>query len=254
MNIFGQEVGQDRQPVVAGSFYPSAAGKIKSDLSGYFLSCPKPAPGVVVRAVIVPHAGYVYSGHTAAAAFAAIPPDAEIENIFLIGASHRYAFEGAAVFSSGNMVTPLGTVTVNKEIGKELVKGSRWFITRDDAHRPEHSLEVQLPFIQYHFTKSIKVVPILIGTQNRSILKSIADGLEPWFNERNLFIISSDFSHYPSYDDACKADKLMSDAILTGDPQRFIMTKNSVESSGTENLATAMCGWTAISYRRSRRT
>ncbi|MCI0522677.1 MAG: AmmeMemoRadiSam system protein B, partial [Bacteroidales bacterium] len=245
MNIFGQEVGHDRQPVVAGSFYPSGSEKIKSDLAGYFLSCPKPAAGVRVRAIIVPHAGYVYSGHTAAAGFAAVPPDAEIENIFLIGASHRFAFEGAAVFASGNMATPLGTVTVNKDIGNQLLKGSRWFITRDDAHRPEHSLEVQLPFIQYHFRKSVKVVPILIGTHNTSVLKSVAAGLKPWFNERNLFVISSDFSHYPSYSDACKADKLTSDAILTGDPNSFIRTINSVEASGIENLATAMCGWSA---------
>ena len=245
MNIFGQEAGHDRQPVVAGSFYPSGSDKIKSDLSGYFLSCPRPVPGVRVRAIIVPHAGYVYSGHTAAAGFAAVPPDAEIDNIFLIGASHRYAFDGAAVFTSGNMITPLGTVPVNKEIGNKLVKGSRWFITRDDAHRPEHSLEVQLPLIQYHFKKSIKVVPILIGTHDTSVLKSVAAGLEPWFNERNLFVISSDFSHYPSYSDACKADRLTSDAILTGDPGRFIKTINSVEASGMENLATAMCGWSA---------
>jgi len=245
MNIFGQEAGHDRQPVVAGSFYPSGSDKIKSDLSGYFQSCPRPVPGVRVRAIIVPHAGYVYSGHTAAAGFAAVPPDAEIDNIFLIGASHRYAFDGAAVFTSGNMMTPLGTVPVNKEIGNKLVKGSRWFITRDDAHRPEHSLEVQLPLIQYHFKKSIKVVPILIGTHDTSVLKSVAAGLEPWFNERNLFVISSDFSHYPSYSDACKADRLTSDAILTGDPGRFIKTINSVEASGIENLATAMCGWSA---------
>ena len=83
--------------------------------------------------------------------------DAEYDNIFLIGVSHRYAFDGAAVFTSGNMVTPLGTVPVNREMGDELVKGnSKWFIERDDAHRPEHSLEVQLPFIQYHFKKSIQ--------------------------------------------------------------------------------------------------
>jgi hypothetical protein len=245
MNIFGQEAGHDRQPVVAGSFYPSGSDKIKSDLSGYFQSCPGPVSGVRVRAVIVPHAGYVYSGHTAAAGFAAVPPDAEIDNIFLIGASHRYAFEGAAVFTSGNMITPLGTVPVNKEIGNKLVKGSRWFITRDDAHRPEHSLEVQLPFIQFHFRKSITVVPILIGTHDTSVLKSVAAGLKPWFNERNLFVISSDFSHYPSYSDACKADRLTSDAILTGDPDRFLRTINSVEASGIENLATAMCGWSA---------
>src|SRR5690606_38577762 len=88
-------------------------------------------------------------------------------------------------------------------------------------------------------------IPILIGTRNTSVLKGIASGLQPWFNERNLFIISSDFSHYPSYDDARRVDRLASDAIIIGDPDLFLRTIRNIESSGTDNLATAMCGWPA---------
>jgi AmmeMemoRadiSam system protein B/AmmeMemoRadiSam system protein A len=245
MNIYGQGSGNDRQPAVAGSFYPSGNEKLKSELAGYFSSFSKPKPGTKVRAVIVPHAGYVYSGHTAAAGFAAIPADAVYDNIFLIGASHRFAFDGAAVFDSGNMITPLGTVRVNRQLGRELTDKNRWFIERDDVHRPEHSLEVQLPFIQYHFTHQPEVVPILIGTRNLTVLKSVADALRPYFNDHNLFVISSDFSHYPAYDDARRVDKLTSDAIITGDPDKFLKTVRSVEASGIDNLATAMCGWPA---------
>jgi AmmeMemoRadiSam system protein B/AmmeMemoRadiSam system protein A len=245
MNIYGQVSGHDRQPAVAGSFYPSGSEKLKSDLAGYFGSFGKPKPGTIVRAIIVPHAGYVYSGHTAAAGFAAIPSDAVYDNVFLIGASHRYAFEGAAVFDSGDMITPLGTVKVNRQLGRELVDDDKWFIERDDVHRPEHSLEVELPFIQYHLTHQPEVVPILIGTRNTAVLKAVADALRPYFNERNLFVISSDFSHYPAYDDARRADKLTSDAIITGDPDKFLKTVRSVEASGIDNLATAMCGWPA---------
>jgi AmmeMemoRadiSam system protein B len=153
MNIYGQGSGHDRQPAVAGSFYPSGSEKLKSELAGYFSSFDKPRPGIIVRAIIVPHAGYVYSGRTAAAGFAAIPSDATYDNVFLIGASHRYAFEGAVVFSSGNMITPLGTVKVNRQLGKELTDNNKWLIERDDVHVSEHSLEVQLPFIQYHITR-----------------------------------------------------------------------------------------------------
>lgn len=243
MNIFGQ--GRDRQPAVAGSFYPSVSDRLRNELAGYFGGAGEPKPGTQVVALLVPHAGYVYSGRTAAQGFAAVPADAIYDNIFLIGVSHRYAFEGAAVFSSGNMITPLGTMQVSREIGEKLKSTNRWFIEKDEAHGPEHSLEVQLPFIQYHFKVTPKIVPILIGTRNTTVLKAVASGLQPWFNDRNLFIISSDFSHYPSYEDACRVDRLASDAIVRGDPEGFLKTIRSIEASGTGNLATAMCGWPA---------
>ena len=243
MNIFGQ--GRDRQPAVAGSFYPSGSDKLRNELAGYFEGAGEPKPGTQVVALLVPHAGYVYSGRTAAQGFAAVPSGVNYDNIFLIGVSHRYAFEGAAVFTSGNMITPLGTVQVSREIGEKLKSTNKWFIEKDEAHGPEHSLEVQLPFIQYHFEKIPRIVPILIGTRNTTVLKAVASGLQPWFNDRNLFIISSDFSHYPSYEDASRVDRLASDAIVRGDPEGFLKTIRSIEASGTGNLATAMCGWPA---------
>ena len=243
MNIFGQ--GRDRHPAVAGSFYPSSSDRLRNELGGYFNNAGEPKPGARVVALLVPHAGYVYSGRTAAQGFAAVPAEAIYDNIFLIGVSHRYAFEGAAVFTSGNMVTPLGTMQVNREIGQKLESTNKWFIEKDEAHGPEHSLEVQLPFIQYHFKNIPMIVPILIGTRNTTVLKAVASGLQPWFNDRNLFIISSDFSHYPSYEDACRVDRLASDAIVRGDPEGFLKTIRSIEASGTGNLATAMCGWPA---------
>ena len=243
MNIFGQ--GHDRQPVVAGSFYPSGSDKLRSDLTAYFAEAGEPVSGERVRAVIVPHAGYVFSGGTAAAGFAAVPSDAEYDNIFLIGVSHRYGFEGASVFTSGDLLTPLGKVPVNKELGDKLKSTNRWFIEKDEAHGPEHSLEVELPFIQFHLRNTPRVVPILIGTRNLTVLKGIAAGLKPWFNDRNLFVISSDFSHYPSYKDAVRVDRMTSDAIIRGDPENFLRTVRNIESSGIDNLATAMCGWPA---------
>lgn len=245
MSINGQQAGKDRQPAVAGSFYPSGSEKLRSDLQELFGKCNGPVPGTTVRAIIVPHAGYVYSGHTAAAAFSAIPADAEYDNIFLIGASHRFAFEGAAVFTSGDMVTPLGKVPVNRQTGEKLIDESRYFFTRDDAHNPEHSLEVELPFIQYHFKKTPSVIPILIGTRDKNILISLASSLKPYFTANNLFVISSDFSHYPSYSDAVKTDRKTSDAIVSGDPDALMKAVKNAETSGVEGLATAMCGWTA---------
>ncbi|HUW91521.1 MAG TPA: AmmeMemoRadiSam system protein B [Bacteroidales bacterium] len=245
MSINGQRAGNDRQPAVAGSFYPSGSEMLRSDLQEFFSTCKGPSAGTRVRAIIVPHAGYVFSGHTAAAAFAAIPSDAEYDNIFLIGASHRFAFEGAAVFTSGDMITPLGTVAVNRTAGEKLINESNMFFTKDDAHKTEHSLEVELPFIQYHLKKTPSVIPILIGTRNRDILISLASSLKPYFNKKNLFVISSDFSHYPSYSDAVKIDRQTSNSIVSGDPDALMKAVKSSEDSGIKGLATAMCGWTA---------
>lgn len=245
MGIFGQEASYDRKPAVAGSFYPSDPGKLKNELTSWFSSLNAPDKSVRVRAIIAPHAGYVYSGHTAAAAFAAVSNEAEYDNIFLIGCSHRYSYEGAAPYTGGNMLTPLGTVIVNRELGRELINDSRWFLDRDDVHMAEHSLEVQLPFIQFHLNRNIKVIPILLGTHNLTVLKGITESLKPYFNDRNLFIISSDFSHYPSYNDAVKTDRTTSDAIINGDPDKFVRSIKKSESEGTANLATAMCSWPA---------
>ncbi|MFZ2287056.1 MAG: AmmeMemoRadiSam system protein B [Bacteroidales bacterium] len=243
MDIFGQ--GRDRQPAVAGSFYPSGSTQLRNELASYFAGASSTQQGAQVMALLVPHAGYIYSGRTAAQGFATVSADAVYDNIFLIGVSHRFAFEGAAVFTSGNLVTPLGTIQVNREIGEKLRSTNKWFIEKDEAHGPEHSLEVQLPFIQYYFKNTPSIVPILIGTRNTGVLKAVASGLQPWFNDRNLFIISSDFSHYPSYEDARRVDRLTSDAIVRGDPDSFVKTIRSIEAGGTDNLATAMCGWPA---------
>lgn len=245
MTTYGQDSMAVRLPAVAGSFYPADANELKREVLGFLASSKKICKDGTVRAIIVPHAGYIFSGPTAGAGFKYIPEDAGYDNIFLIGTSHHFAFDGAAVYTSGDFLTPLGRVEVNKEIGKKLKENCSYFITRDDVHNPEHSLEVQLPFIQCHFKREIPIVPILIGTGNTMILKTIADALQPYFNEKNLFIISSDFSHYPSYEDACRIDKITMEAIIKGDPDNFLRTIRSLESEGTKGLATAMCGWSS---------
>jgi MEMO1 family protein len=245
MVSYGQDKNNVREPAAAGRFYPANGEVLKKEVMTYLASFKGPDKGVLTRAIIVPHAGYIFSGHTAAAAFASIPADADYDNIFIIGTSHRYSYEGAAVYCSGDFLTPLGTVQVNKEIGQKLIESSVYLFSKDDAHMQEHSLEVQLPFIQCHFNKDIPIVPILVGTGNPLAIKAIAKALQPWFTSRNLFVISSDFSHYPSYEDACRVDKLTMESILSGNPDTFMKTIKEVQSEGTDGLATAMCGWSS---------
>ncbi len=114
-------------------------------------------------------------------------------------------------------------MTVNKEIANSLKK-EKLFDFPVNAHLQEHSLEVQMPFIQYYFKNTAQIVPIIIATNNVEKIKKIAEILKPWFTSENLFIISSDFSHYPSYKTANEVDKNTANAIVSGDPGKFLDT------------------------------
>jgi AmmeMemoRadiSam system protein A/AmmeMemoRadiSam system protein B len=153
------------------------------------------------------------------------------------------AFEGASVYNTGDFITPLGKATVNREIGDKL-KTNRVFNYPVDAHRQEHSIEVQVPLIQYYYSNPQKIVPIIIGSNNSSTIRNIAEALKPWFTPDNLFVISSDFSHYPSYEDAVKYDNLTATALMSGDPAIFLAAVNR-NTETIPGMETRMCGWTS---------
>ncbi|HEX2969217.1 MAG TPA: AmmeMemoRadiSam system protein B [Bacteroidales bacterium] len=235
----------DRQPVAAGRFYSADKTTLKNDLEGFFRECKKSDGDNVVRAIIVPHAGYVFSGKTAASAYYSIPSDATFNNIFIIGSSHVMSFDGASVYNIGDYITPLGKVAVNRELADKLIKDNNVFNYPVTAHIQEHSIEVQIPFIQYHFKHQAKIVPIIIGTQKEGTLRKIAEALKPYFTKENLFIISSDFSHYPGYRDAVEADKRTALGIMTGKPSLFLNSLEQNEQKHFKGLVTSMCGWTS---------
>jgi AmmeMemoRadiSam system protein B/AmmeMemoRadiSam system protein A len=244
METFSQSRSSDRQPYAAGHFYSADKDTLTKDLTQLFESCVKSSSHPTVRAIICPHAGYVYSGKVAASAYSVIDRNTVYKNIFIIGSSHVMAFEGASVYYTGDYITPLGKLTVNKEIANSLKK-EKLFDFPVNAHLQEHSLEVQMPFIQYYFKNIPPVIPIIIATNNVNSIKKIAEILRPWFTPENLFIISSDFSHYPSYKTANEVDNSTANAIISGDPKKFmdILKKNSYVND--PGLATSMCGWTS---------
>ncbi|OGV91661.1 MAG: hypothetical protein A3J88_05380, partial [Melioribacter sp. RIFOXYB12_FULL_38_5] len=236
---------KNRKAAFAGQFYPAGADELKRDLKEYFaLSIVKPDGKTM--AVISPHAGYVFSGQVAANAFSAINPDKSFKRIFVITSSHRISFEGASVYCDGNYETPLGEVEVDTAFASQLCHESDVFTNRTDAHISEHSLEVQLPFLQHHLKTPIKIVPIIIGTQNTETCKKIAKILKPYFCEENLFVISTDFSHYPEYNAAIDADKTVATSLVFNDPKRFRDSLSMVESKGSSGLVTGMCGWASV--------
>jgi MEMO1 family protein len=232
----------DRPPAVAGQFYPSSATDLRSMLAEFFSHATLLKDLGPVQALVVPHAGYVYSGQVAAAGFVQLDPQREIQNVFVIGVSHHEAFEGAAVFVSGSFVTPLGRVPVNTEIGRSLLGNEALFMENDRAHAVEHSLEVQIPFLQYRMKKPFKLVPILLGTAEPGVCKRLAQVLQKYFTEDNVFIFSTDLSHYPAYEEAVSIDKRTIDAVVSGSADELLRTVAANERMGSRELLTSMCG------------
>jgi MEMO1 family protein len=248
MSIFfgSSSQGQvDRKPAVAGQFYSADPIMLRADLSTLFAAAvPKQANDVV--ALISPHAGYVFSGEVAASAYNQLDPDKKFDIVFILASSHRMSFEGASIYNKGDYITPLGTLEVNLDIANKLISENPVFSSKTEPHVHEHSLEVQLPFLQYHLKNDFKIIPIILGTQSASVSEKIAKALKPYLGGNNLFVISSDFSHYPEYEDACKVDKATADAILLNSPDELLKTLDKNEEKEIDNLATSLCGWTSV--------
>ncbi len=246
--IMSKETQKTRKPAVAGSFYPASAKEIKSMLGGWLHPSGNDAL-TPPRAIIVPHAGYVFSGEVAASAYNRIPPGHQYKRVFLLGPSHRAGFAGASVDTVYSFAeTPLGKVPIDISLGKRLISEGKGAFTfwSEAAHDGEHCLEVQLPFLQMVFGDVPPIVPIVIGTERLSVIQNIAKALEPYFNEDNLFIISSDFSHYPSYEDARSSDLYLAETITTGGLEEFLKALRQIDKQDFPGQGTAACGACAI--------
>jgi len=234
----------NRKPAVAGQFYSANPDTLKKDLDTLF-SKAKPKQIENLRAIISPHAGYVYSGIVAASSYNQIDTTINYQNIFIIGTSHQLYLKGASVYNKGNYETPFREVEVNIDIANNLINNNPVFEFNNNAHKNEHSNEVQIPFLQYKLKNNFKIVPIIIGTNSVDSIKAIAKALKPYFTNENLFVISTDFSHYPDYEDAGENDKNTAESIITNSPDVFLKTINDNKYKNIANLATSICGWSA---------
>jgi len=256
--------GQSATPVVrpatqANRFYTGDARELSEEVDSFLALHRDDTKYSNVAALIVPHAGYYFSGNVAASAYMAIDTKKQYKRIFLLGPSHHEWLDGASVNTEADYyATPLGNVKVDHETAMKLTTtdctDDTDFFYRPEAHDREHCLEVQLPFLQRFFTfysslstqEMPPIVPIVISTNDYDKLKRIAEVLKPYFTDENLFVISSDFSHYPSYEDAYEVDAKTGKAIETGDVEEFIATINANARSGKRNLHTSACGEFAI--------
>jgi len=198
----------NRQPAVAGTFYPAEPQQLHLLIDQY-LSDAETAPKVP-KAMIVPHAGYIYSGPVAAIAYARlIKAHDQITRVVLIGPSHRVGFYGLAVTSAQNFITPLGSIEVDQQAVRMIAK-LPFVDYREQAHALEHSLEVHLPFLQ-ETLDDFKIVPIVTGDAPVEQASQVLELL--WGGEETLIVISSDLSHYHDYATCQKLDKATSAAI-----------------------------------------
>ena len=244
----------NRMPVVrpatqANRFYTGDAKKLSEEVDSLLALHRDAAVYNDLTALIVPHAGYYFSGNVAATAYMTLLKDKVYKRIFLLGPSHHEWLDRASVNTEADYyATPLGQVEVDHETALALTSADSVFRYEPKAHDREHCLEVQLPFLQRRYGEDSvpPIVPVIISTNDFQKLKRIADVLKPYLTEENLFIVSSDFSHYPSYEDARKMDARTGKAVESGDVSRFIAVLEENARSGVPGLATSACGEQAI--------
>ena len=256
LRVGGQSSGMPtiRPATQANRFYTGDARELSEEVDSLLARHAGDKQYADLAAVIVPHAGYYFSGNVAAVAYMSIPAGKEYKRIFLLGPSHHEWLDGASVNTEFDYYsTPLGNVKVDVETARKLTEADSVFSYQHKAHDREHCLEVQLPFLQRRFNGDCKspqtvppIVPVIISTNDFSKLKRIAEVLKPYLTEDNLFVISSDFSHYPTYEDAYKVDSRTGKAVESGEVERFIAALEENARSGIRNLATSACGELAI--------
>jgi len=221
-----------REPAVAGSFYESSKKNLMNQIEWCFTH--KLGPGVLPKisesftgkliGVIVPHAGYIYSGPIAAWAYKVIAENGKPDSFIIIGPNHSGMGSPLAIMRKGLWRTPLGYAKVDSELGDALL--SSLDILEDDytAHLNEHSIEVQLPFLQYLFGE-VKFLPISLMIQDREVSILLGEAISKIIKDRRVVVIAStDFTHYESYERAYKNDSLIIDRIIDLDIDGFFKT------------------------------
>lgn len=230
-----KKMGLVRKPAVAGAFYPANPSELKEMIKDFFNNAKlTKQTDKKLTGLIVPHAGYIYSGGVAAYSYKAIQNPDEIETVIILGLSHRAPLRGISVFQGTAYETPLGILTIDEEIATELIDADEGIVFSESAHAAEHSIEVQLPFIQTLF-KNVKIVTALFGYPDPVATQKFVDKVVDIAKRKKLLIIaSSDFSHYHDYKTAQKMDKSAIDSILKLSVKE-LMAKN-------QNKDAELCG------------
>ncbi len=216
--FLGASFATVREPEVAGQFYPADKKELSKTIDNLFMNAPEYKGEGELYALIVPHAGYEYSGPVAAGAYKQLQ-NRSYDSVIVIGPSHREAFDGISIGDYDSFRTPLGKIPADHGLIKKLLNYDRKFIFNKAAHEKEHSGEVQFPFLQRSL-KKFKLVEIIIGRASADDLNLLARALRDITSGKKvLFIASTDMSHYYPYDKAVIMDQLALAAIKKNDIQ-----------------------------------
>lgn len=232
--------GMLRPPVVAGRFYPGDSIGLSTMVDSLLgiSAVSNSTEGVI--AGVVPHAGYVFSGSTAADFYRSIEGN-DYDVVVIIGPTHHVSFHGFSVFEGNGYLTPLGEIDVATDMAERLRESHPSASFVPEAHASEHCLEVQLPFLQRVLQPGFKIVPIVAGDSGPDELRYMAELiLAEAYDRRILVIASSDLSHYPTREFAEEVDSLTVDAILNGEMNAFLEATS--EAKLPSGLATFACG------------
>jgi AmmeMemoRadiSam system protein B len=233
----------ERRPAVAGMFYPKDPDLLRREIEGY-LSESRRAPDQGISGIVSPHAGYVYSGRTAGAAFASAPDG--IRTVIIVAPCHRYPVEGASVYLGEGYRTPLGLAEIAPAMVRRLVEAGFGFEPR--AHALEHAEEVQIPFVQVRWPGA-RIVPIVQGRADAGFCSRLASAIRAAAGDEDglLFVASSDLSHYHPIEEASEMDSVFMKAFETGDPLEVekVLSSGRAEACGGGPVMTLL-SWASL--------
>jgi len=218
-----------RPPQVAGYFYPSDPVKLQKEINLMLANCKVSVSAKIIFGIIAPHAGYIYSGKTAAYAYNAINGK-KFKTVIVISPSHSEYFSGISIFDGDAYQTPIGILEVDKIISEKLLNQSKVIRKSQEGHRREHALEVQLPFLQT-VLKDFKIVPVVMGDQTKLYVDELASAIAYVMDEDTLIVVSSDLSHFHNKMEANELDSVIENHIMNLDPESLM---NDLASSNCE--------------------
>lgn len=221
---------QIREPAVAGTFYPRSTAALKSQVEELLGQVPAKDLGGQVVALISPHAGYMYSGFTAAHGFKLLT-GRTYRTVVIISPSHREYFDGISVYNGEAYRTPLGEVGIDRELREEFVTGHGSIVISQFGHGEEHAVEVQIPFLQ-EVLPPFMILPVVMGDQRREYCFLLGERLGEVLKGKNVLLVAStDLSHYYQYDVCRKLDSIFIDAVKRFDVERLM---EDLETERTE--------------------
>ncbi len=229
-----------RHQQVAGYFYPAEKDKLQKDISIMLQSAKTEKRFSNVFGIVSPHAGYVYSGKTAAYAYNLLK-DKSYKTVIVISPSHAEYFPGISIFDGDAYETPLGIVEIDKELADRLIENSKTIFRSIQGHRQEHALEVQIPFLQ-SVLKDFKIIPIVMGDQSKMFVDELAEKISKIVNDQTLVVASSDMSHFYSSEDADRLDSVVEKRINDFDYDQLLkdLDNHNCEACGGGPIAAMM--------------